>query len=226
MPVYLLPEAVVFPSPHLARKDGLLAVGGDLRTDRLLEAYRRGIFPWYQDGEPILWWSPDPRLLLYPEKLHISKSLEKIIRKAAFHITYDTAFERVIVGCAAIRIENNEGTWIVDDMIQAYALLHRAGYAHSIEAWQDGKLVGGLYGVSLGGAFFGESMFSKVSNASKVALVSLVHRLSTWGFDFLDCQIPTAHLKQFGACEVPRHRFLEELKATLLKKTLKGLWTQ
>jgi len=143
MPVYLLPEAIVFPSPHLARKDGLLAVGGDLSTDRLVEAYRSGIFPWYQDGEPILWWSPDPRLLIYPERLHIPKSLQKIIRKAVFHITYDTAFERVIAECAEIRAPNREGTWIVDEMIDAYSRLHDAGFAHSVETWQDDALVGG-----------------------------------------------------------------------------------
>ena len=209
MPVYLLPEAIVFPSPHLARRDGLLAVGGDLSMDRLLEAYRQGIFPWYQDGEPILWWSPDPRLLLYPEKLHISKSLRKVIRKSIFSITYDTNFDGVIAGCADMRAPKQQGTWIVNDMIQAYMHLHEAGYAHSVEAWQDGELVGGLYGVSLGGAFFGESMFSRVSNVSKVALVTLVQRLSRWGFDFLDCQITTAHLLQFGACEVPRPQFLK-----------------
>jgi len=224
MPVYLLPEAVVFPSPHLAREDGLLAVGGDLSADRLLEGYRQGIFPWYQDGEPILWWSPDPRLLLYPEKLHIPRSLGKSIRKAVFHITFDTAFESVIAGCAETRTRNREGTWIVADMIQAYSRLHEAGYAHSVEAWKEGELAGGLYGVSLGGAFFGESMFSRVSNASKVALVTLIQRITRWGFDFVDCQISTAHLLQFGACEVPRYRFLQELNVSLYKNTRKGLW--
>jgi len=225
MPVYLLPEAVVLPSPHLARKDGLLAVGGDLSTERLLEAYRRGIFPWYQNGEPILWWSPDPRLLLYPERLHIPKSLQKILRKAVFDITYDKAFRRVITECAVIRSPKREGTWIVEEMIDAYSRLHKAGYAHSVEAWQEGALVGGLYGVSLGGAFFGESMFSRVSNASKVALVTLIRRLSKLEFDFVDCQITTQHLMQFGACEVSRHRYLQELNVSLYKKTLNGLWT-
>lgn len=212
MPVFTLSKRLSFPPAHLAIKEGLLAVGGDLTVDRLLTAYRRGIFPWYADGDPILWWSPDPRLVLYPQELSVSKSLKRVINKDLFQITYDKAFEAVIRGCAEIKRSYGEGTWITDEMKDAYCRLYRHGYAHSVEAWQSGKLVGGLYGVIIGRVFFGESMFSKVSNSSKVAFVRLVQHLDQLQFMLIDCQVKTDHLMRFGAREIPRKVFLEQLK--------------
>jgi len=225
MPVYLLSEDLIFPSPLLARKEGLLAVGGDLSQERLLLAYRMGIFPWYSKDEPIMWWSPDPRLVLYPSELRISRSLKKTIKKQIFKLTVDEAFERVISACACSRTQADEGTWIVEEMIDAYCRLHESGLAHSVEAWQGGRLAGGLYGVSLGKCFFGESMFTRISNASKVALVALVEHLQALGFDLIDCQTSTPHLIGFGAREIPRTRFLKELAQALKSPTLKGKWT-
>ena len=225
MPVYQLSENLVFPSPHLASKEGLLAVGGDLRRSRLLLAYSLGIFPWYSAGEPILWWSPDPRLVLYPQELKISKSLYKIIKKGTFSVTVDRAFERVITDCARVRLENREGTWIVDDMVKAYCNLHESGFAHSVEAWEGNRLAGGLYGVSLGQCFFGESMFTRISNASKVAFVVLVKHLKSLDFALIDCQITTGHLTRFGAREISRTRYLDELADALRKPTLNGKWS-
>jgi leucyl/phenylalanyl-tRNA--protein transferase len=224
MPVYLLSNDIAFPSPNLASEDGLLAVGGDLSEKRLLLAYRMGIFPWYAAAEPILWWSPDPRLVLYPEEFRISKSLKKDIGKDEFRVSVDQAFEQVIKECAQIRRQKNEGTWIVDEMIRAYCRLHAAGYAHSVEAWQNDILVGGLYGVSLGKCFFGESMFSRIANASKIAFVALVNHLNTLSFDLIDCQVTTEHLMSFGAREIPRTIFLDQLKKSLSAPTLKGKW--
>ncbi len=224
MPVFILSEKLKFPPPHFAEKEGLLAVGGDLTADRLLLAYRQGIFPWYSGDEPILWWSPDPRLILYPKDLNISKSLNKILRKKMFDITMDRAFERVIRACSNVRIEKGEGTWITDEMLDAYCRLHKMGYAHSVEAWQGETLCGGLYGVSLGKSFFGESMFVKVSNASKAAFVFLVESLDRWGFDLVDCQVKTDHLLRFGAKEVPRRIFLRQLEKSLKKPTKRGKW--
>jgi len=211
MPVFALSDRLSFPPPHLAIKEGLLAVGGDLSVERLLLAYRSGIFPWYSEGEPILWWSPDPRLVLYPDELRISRSLRKIIKRKPFHITFDQDFEAVITGCAEAKRSYGEGTWITEEMKSAYIELHRRGYARSVEAWQDEKLVGGLYGISMGRAFFGESMFSRVSNASKVAFVSLVQTLQKNRFTLIDCQVRTDHLIRFGAREVSRKGFLEQL---------------
>ncbi len=225
MPIFILPEQLVFPSPHLATQEGILAVGGDLSLKRLLLAYSQGIFPWFSDGEPLLWWSPDPRLVLYPEKLKVSKSLKKIIKQRRFHITADTAFDRVIKSCALVKRKNNEGTWIVDEMIKAYSLLHEAGFAHSIEAWHQGELAGGLYGVSLGRCFFGESMFTRVSNASKAAFVRLTGYLNSLSFDLIDCQVTTKHLVSLGAKEIPRSLFLNQLKESLKLPTVKGKWT-
>ena len=225
MPVYLLSEALVFPSPQLARREGLLAIGGDLSQERLLLAYRMGIFPWYSADEPIMWWSPDPRLVLYPSEFRVSRSLKKTIRKKVFDLTVDEAFESVINACARSRTKADEGTWIVEDMIAAYCRLHESGLAHSVEAWQDGKLVGGLYGVSLGKCFFGESMFTHISNASKVALVALVEHLQALEFSLIDCQISTPHLLSFGAQEIPRIRFLGELEQALKCPTLEGKWS-
>jgi leucyl/phenylalanyl-tRNA--protein transferase len=225
MPVYQLSEDLVFPSPYLASKEGLLAIGGDLSPDRLLLAYSHGIFPWYSEGEPILWWSPDPRLVLYPDELKVSRSLRKKIKQDVFEITMDRAFEEVITECAQVRLENHEGTWIVDDMVRAYCRLHQAGFAHSIEAWQDNRMAGGLYGVSLGRCFFGESMFTRITNASKVALVALVEHVKARDFAFIDCQITTAHLTRFGAREIPRARYLDELAGAIKAATLQGKWT-
>ena len=224
MPVFLLSEELTFPPPQLATPEGLLAVGGDLGQERLLLAYQKGIFPWYSEGEPILWWSPDPRLVLYPKEIHISRRLSRIIRQKQFTITFDRAFEPVIQACARTRVQNGEGTWIVDDMIQAYCQLHMDGFAHSVEAWQDGRLAGGLYGVSLGRAFFGESMFSRVSNASSVAFITLVKFLQSMSFKMIDCQVTTAHLMRFGAREIKRMYFLAELNQALESSTLRGSW--
>jgi leucyl/phenylalanyl-tRNA--protein transferase len=225
MPVYLLSETLHFPHPSLATPEGLLAVGGDLRQDRLLTAYSYGIFPWFSDNEPIMWWSPNPRLVLFPQEFKVSKTLKKIIRKNVFQITVDQAFEQVIVECARIRAEKNEPTWIVEDMIDAYCRLHESGYAHSIEAWSQGNLAGGLYGVSLGRCFFGESMFTRRSNASKVALAWLVRYLRDRSFPLIDCQVTTNHLISLGAREIPRQRFLRLLQEALQTPTLKGRWS-
>ena len=225
MPVYLLSDDLVFPSPQLAPKEGLLAVGGDLSRERLLLAYRKGIFPWYSRYEPILWWSPDPRLVLYPAELNVSKSLQKTIKKGLFRVTMDQAFEAVIHACAQSRTSAAEGTWIVEEMIDAYCNLHEFGFAHSVEAWQDERLAGGLYGVSLGRCFFGESMFTRISNASKVAFVALVKHLQALNFDLIDCQVTTPHLLRFGAREISRTRYLSELEKSLKPRTLKGQWS-
>jgi len=224
MPVYLLSDDIVFPPPNLASQEGLLAVGGDLCQDRLLLAYSMGIFPWFSEAEPTMWWSPDPRLVLYPDELQVSRSLQKTIKKAVFQITMDQAFAQVITECAKIRRKRNEGTWIVPDMINAYCQLHISGFAHSVEAWQNDTLVGGLYGVSLGKCFFGESMFTHATNASKTAFVALVNHLKAFSFDLIDCQVTTGHLVSFGAREIPRNLFLEQLKESLGAPTLKGRW--
>ena len=215
MPVFRLTDDLIFPPPELAEDDGLLAVGGDLSVERLVLAYSMGIFPWYGDDYPMLWWSPDPRLVLFPHELRISRSLRQTIKRGLFTITMDNAFERVIEGCAGIRRSNEDGTWITGDMESAYIELHRAGYAHSVEAWLDGELAGGLYGVVLGRAFFGESMFAKKTDASKVAFVHLVERLAQEEFQLIDCQVTTRHLMSFGAREIPRAEFLKLLKKAL-----------
>src|SRR6056297_100513 len=225
MPIFRLSDRVSFPPPHFAGREGLLAVGGDLSTERLLLAYQMGIFPWFSDCDPILWWSPDPRLVLYPSHIHVPKRLRRTIRQGRFTVSSDTAFKRVIERCARIRIESGEGTWITDAMIKAYCRLFDAGYAHSVETWQNGALVGGLYGVSLGGCFFGESMFSELGNASKVALVSLCVFLRENGFDMIDCQLTTEHLLWMGGEEISRSDFLKKLQASMKKKTLRGPWS-
>ncbi len=213
MTIFSLNEDLVFPPPELAEPDGLLAIGGDLSPRRLLLAYRQGIFPWYAPGTPILWWSPDPRLVLFPQELKISHSLRRVLKKGRFRITFDKAFRAVIEACALVRMRKGEETWLVPDMIEAYHRLHRLGAAHSVETWLDGRLVGGLYGVALGRVFFGESMFSLVSDASKVALVHLVERLKTLDDAFIDCQVTTGHLKRLGAREIPRAEFLKRLQS-------------
>lgn len=224
MPVYRLPKELVFPPPEEAEPEGLLAVGGDLSLRRLLLAYSLGIFPWYSYGSPILWWSPDPRCVLEPRRIHLSQSLGKIIRKGRFCVTLDQEFEEVIRGCAEAKRPGEEGTWIVEDMVRAYVRMHQAGFAHSVESWFGGELVGGLYGVSLGRVFFGESMFYRMENASKVALVYLARLLEQWRFDLIDCQVTTANLLRFGAREIPRRRFLQRLGQALQHGTRPGPW--
>jgi leucyl/phenylalanyl-tRNA--protein transferase len=208
VPLYQLTEELLFPHPSLADPIGILAIGGDLSPRRLLLAYTHGIFPWYQDPSPILWWSPDPRLVLFPSEIRISRSLRRVLKKEIFTVTMDQAFGEVIRACARTR----EETWITREMIDAYEVLHQLGYAHSFETWREGALVGGLYGVALGRAFFGESMFSTMSDASKVALVRLAGYLEDRGFEFIDCQTTTQHLKRLGAREIPRKEFLKRLE--------------
>lgn len=224
MPIYRLPDELIFPSPKEAEADGLLAIGGTLSIERLLLAYCLGIFPWYSEGSPVLWWSPDPRLILEPRNLRISKSLKKVLKKDVFQVTLDQNFDAVIRGCAQAKRPEGKGTWIVEDMITAYCRLHEAGFAHSVETWFEGELAGGIYGVSLGKLFFGESMFYSIKNASKVALVYLVRLLQKWGFELIDCQVTTANLLRFGAHEIPRSQFLKRLSQALQHPTLRGRW--
>jgi leucyl/phenylalanyl-tRNA---protein transferase len=224
MPIYRLIKEVIFPPPEQADPSGLLAVGGDLSSARLLEAYRLGIFPWYSDGDPILWWSPDPRLVLELTDFKVSRSLRKTLKKDTFQVTFDRTFTDVIRACASAPRHGQRDTWITKEMQEAYLRLHKLGYAHSVEAWCDDTLAGGLYGVSLGKAFFGESMFHRKADASKVALAVLVGRLQLWGFDFIDAQMTTAHLLRFGAKELPRSDFLNRLVVALRSPTRRGKW--
>ena len=221
MPVFLLSEeSVAFPPVYLSEAGGLLAVGGDLSVPRLVEAYRHGIFPWYDSGSPVLWWSPHPRCVLLPENLHISKSLNKILTCAQFDFTVDKAFADVIRLCALVKRPRQDGTWIVPEMLQAYTDMHRAGYAHSIEVWENGKLVGGLYGIILGRIFFGESMFHLRPNASKAALVWWVHKLRSLDFMIIDCQQATEHMLRFGAQLMDRKEFIRILDAAVAQQTI------
>ncbi len=225
--IILRPDArtPLFPPVESATPEGLLAVGGDLSSERLLAAYRHGIFPWYNPGQPILWWSPDPRAVLYPEKLKITRSLRQTLKRGHLRVTFDSCFREVMLACAAPRAQYpGGGTWINDDMVEAYTRLHTMGYAHSMETWQENRLVGGLYGVALGGVFFGESMFARATDASKVALVALIHRLREWKFALVDCQIPSAHLTSLGAQEIPRSTFLSELEQALNLTGRPGRW--
>lgn len=200
---------LTFPHPDSADEHGIVAYGGDLGPSRILLAYRSGIFPWYSKDDPILWWSPDPRLILDLDDFKLRRSLRKRLKQ--FEFRFDSAFEEVMRSCSAIYRPGQNGSWILEDIIEAYVVLHGMGYAHSVEAYQDGKLVGGLYGVAIGGVFCGESMFAKVSDASKAAFAVLVAHLKAWGFDFIDAQVPTDHLKSLGAVEVSRTVFLERL---------------
>lgn len=219
------PQNLWFPPAERASPEGLLAVGGDLRSDRLLAAYRRGIFPWFNPGQPVLWWCPDPRTVLRPAHIKISRSLRKRLHSGKFHVTFDQRFCAVIDACAGPRRQYpGGGTWITSEMRNAYCELHSQGYAHSVETWVGDRLVGGLYGVSLGGAFFGESMFSHESDASKVALVILSRQLQAWDFHFIDCQLPSAHLFSLGAEEISRRQFLDELASALTGITRLGPW--
>jgi len=224
--IFGLTDDLIFPPPYLAREDGLLAIGGDLSVERLLLAYGQGIFPWYTEEDPILWWAPDPRLVLEPGKFHLSKRLDRIIRQGRFHVTFDTAFAQVIRACAFPRQGKAQGTWLVPEMIEAYIRFHGAGYAHSVECWQGETLVGGLYGVALGRIFFGESMFSRVSNSSKVALAHLVKLLRQWQFDLIDCQMTTSHLMSLGAREMPGYEFYSRLENYAMLPGHNGPWTE
>jgi leucyl/phenylalanyl-tRNA--protein transferase len=219
-------EETPFPPVRHALRDpdGLLAIGGSLSVNRLLEAYRRGIFPWYAEGQPVLWWSPDPRTVLYPDRLHITRSLRRSLRRPEFRVTFDRAFNEVMAGCAGIR-HGQDGTWITDDMRTAYANFHAAGYVHSVEVWHRDQLAGGLYGVALGGIFFGESMFSRVADSSKIALAHLCAHLSAWSFKVIDCQTRTEHLLRLGAESLARERFLTLLHSALASPSHIGPWT-
>ncbi len=235
-PFWIEPDDKTFRFPDvrlaLPEPDGLLAVGGDLSPERLQAAYRHGIFPWYNHDQPILWWAPDPRAVLFPENLKISRSLQKTLRKIlrneSFKVTMDTAFSKVVEACSGPRTnneENNEpGTWITPEMKQAYQQLHEIGLAHSVECWLNGKLVGGLYGVALGRVFFGESMFTRVTDASKVAFVHLVKQLSQWGFKLIDCQIYSTHLESLGAESIRREQFIQLLDQYCEAPGKPGVW--
>jgi leucyl/phenylalanyl-tRNA--protein transferase len=225
VPVYRLPREPVFPDPARAEADGLLAVGGDLSPERLLTAYASGIFPWFDDDSPILWWSPDPRLVIEPARLHVPRSLQRTIRRGRYRVTADEAFAEVISRCASRPRPGQRGTWITAEMRDAYVRLHDLGYAHSFEAWEGTELAGGLYGVSLGSAFFGESMFADRTDASKVAFVRSVAWLAGHGVGLVDCQIRTEHLVRLGAHEIPRAEFLRRLARALRAATRRGRWT-
>ena len=213
MPIFLIHDDLPFPplESALTQPNGLLAIGGELSSNRLLDAYRHGIFPWFNEGDPILWWSPDPRMVLFPDKIKVSHSLRKILRKGEYEVRVDSAFELVMRECAAPR-KGQAGTWIVEDIIAAYCELHRHGYAHSVETWIDGKLCGGLYGVAIGRMFYGESMYSRRENASKIALACLSKQLEIWNFGMIDCQMNTPHLGSLGAREIPREEFIIRLQ--------------
>lgn len=223
MTIYRLNDDLVFPSPSEAEPTGLLAVGGDLSAERLLLAYRHGIFPWY-DESPILWFSPDPRMILQPKALHVPRRLSRTLRQGRFTLTLDRAFPEVIRACAATDRGDGLGTWITEEMVEAYCRLHELGFAHSCEAWHEGELVGGLYGVSLGAGFFGESMFHHRRDASKAAMVGLVRQLARWDFELFDCQLHTDHLASFGARELARPVFLRQLEAACQTPTRRGPW--
>jgi leucyl/phenylalanyl-tRNA---protein transferase len=211
--VYILSKELIFPHPSKTDRRGCLAYGGDLSTERLLLAYRSGIFPWFNEGEPISWFSPDPRMVLFPEDLYVSKSMKQVLERSYFEITYNTAFEAVMQNCSKIKRDGQyASSWITNDMITAYVNLHEQGYAHSVEAWQNGELVGGLYGIALGKCFYGESMFAKTSNASKAAFISVVKKLESLGFWLIDCQMYTKHLASLGADLIPRNIFLQYLE--------------
>lgn len=224
MPVFWLSEKhIVFPDPNLANDDGILAIGGDLSPERLLEAYRNGIFPWFNEEDPIIWWSPDPRFVLFPDELKVARSMRPYFNQRKFRVTLDEDFRSVIGNCRALR---RKGTWITEDMQEAYSRLHDLGYAHSVEVWQDDELVGGLYGLALGRCFFGESMFAKVSNASKFGFICLVRVLQKLDFQLIDCQQETRHLESLGARNIKREDFLDFLEQNRRFPTLLGSWSR
>ena len=226
MSIFQLGEKLVFPDPKLAEPEGLLAFGGDLEPDRILLAYKMGIFPWYSDHQPILWWSPDPRMVLFPSRFHISKTLKRKLKLKKFTIEFDRFFPEIIQYCAQTLRNGERGTWITDEMIDAYNQLHRLGFAHCVSVSSDDKLVGGLYGISIGSGFFGESMFSLETDVSKIAFAYLANILAKWGFDVIDCQLPTDHLKSLGAVEIGREKFLDLLGQVILNQTYQGNWRE
>ncbi|MBN1798552.1 MAG: leucyl/phenylalanyl-tRNA--protein transferase [Spirochaetales bacterium] len=223
MPIFPVGKDIVFPPVQLATKEGIIAVGGDLSVPRLLSAYKQGIFPWYSPPDPILWWSPDPRMIMFPHEARVSKSMEKIIKKNVFSFSCDQNFKEVMLGCRCPRKEGPE-TWISDEILEAYCRLHELGYAHSVEVWHKDELAGGLYGVSLGSIFIGESMFYKVSNASKAAFIIFARRLAELGFTLIDCQVYTPHLASLGAWTIPRHQYLKLLRQCLQHNDRRGSW--
>ena len=222
--IFRIPRRLQFPDPSFADPSGLLGVGGDLTPDRLLLAYRSGIFPWYSAGQPILWWSPDPRMVLYTEQLRVQRSLAKRIRQGRYTVTLDTSFAEVLRRCAEVPRPGQDGTWITQEMTEAYEHLHALGHAHSVEAWEEGELVGGLYGVAVGRLFSGESMFALRPDASKVAFVHLVRQLWQWGFPLVDCQVHTQHLQRFGAIEIARADYLEHVRHLSQQPGTAGPW--
>ena len=225
MPIYRLTDSPTFPNPNEADADGLVAYGGDLSPRRLLTAYAQGLFPWpHGEAWPLLWFSPDPRTVLVPADLHVSRSLRKTLRRGVFTVRFDIAFDQVIHACAATKRPGQQGTWITPAMQHAYRVLHELGFAHSAEAWAEGQLVGGVYGVSLGAAFFAESMFTRRSNAAKVAFVHLARQLEAWGFHFIDCQMHSDHVERFGAVDWERPYFLTALARALRQPTRRGRW--
>lgn len=221
MPIYKLSQELIFPHPELSNKDGILAIGGDLSKERLLLAYKNGIFPWFSDDEPLIWWSPNPRFVLFPNELKISTSMKKFLKKNSYTVTFDTCFDCVINMCSKLRTGN---TWITNSIIESYIALFEAGYAHSVETWYGDKLVGGIYGVSLGKCFFGESMFSIMDNSSKTAMIALVQKLIQKDFLMIDCQVYSKHLESLGAINLPRKHFLKHLEKGLKSETLCGNW--
>jgi leucyl/phenylalanyl-tRNA--protein transferase len=223
MPVFRLDDRLVFPPVHMA-EDGLLALGGDLRPERLLLGYTQGIFPWYAENLPILWHSPDPRMVMTTRDLVVQRSLRKAIKRKPYELKMDSAFEDVLRGCAEAPRPGQSGTWLIPEMVDAYNKLFELGFAHSVEAWKDGELVGGLYGVSLGAAFFGESMFARAADASKVAFVAAIRQLDAWHIGLVDCQVHTEHLERFGAYEIPRQQYLAMLARALDEPTRRGRW--
>ena len=209
--MYRLTDALLFPSPEQASDEGIVAVGGDLKPERVMLAYRKGIFPWFESDDFLLWWSPDPRMVLFPEQVKISKSMRAVLRKKQFEVTFNKAFDSVVEACAKVKRFGQNGTWITPGLMEVYSTLHTQGHAHSVEVWEEGVLVGGLYGIDLGTVFCGESMFSKANNASKVALISLAKELKKNKYKLIDCQVPTQHLASMGAESIPRAEFLTYL---------------
>jgi leucyl/phenylalanyl-tRNA--protein transferase len=224
MPIYMLTDELRFPAPEGASPEGIVAIGGDFRAERLLLGYAQGIFPWPSEGLPLLWFSPDPRFALEPAHAHLPRSLRKRLRKGDFEVRFDSAFSETIRACAGKRRPGQRGTWITQDLITGYERLHRLGYAHSIEAWADGELAGGLYGVGLGKIFFGESMFANLADASKVAFAVLLGHLAAWDFRLVDCQVHTDHLERFGARAWPRAEFLRALRAAVSEEHMCRQW--
>jgi leucyl/phenylalanyl-tRNA---protein transferase len=225
MAVYMLGEDILFPNVQHSEPEGLLAIGGDLSPERLLAGYSLGIFPWYSEGDPIMWWSPDPRLVLFPGNFKVSHSLRQKIKRKVFEVRFDTNFFGIIDNCSKSYRDDQQGTWITEEMKEAYQRLYELGYAHSVEVYYQGELAGGLYGVSLGNAFFGESMFHLITDASKVALYHLVAKVKSYGFLMIDSQVETEHLVSLGAELIPRNQYLELLNQALLAPTRQGSWT-